>query len=262
MNRWSRGVLAPFVVSSAHTIGPLLTRANLYGHHRYIPCIAPFPSPSPPPPRALFFFLPPSHQQVFEYKLVLDKVKSTHGLEPVDTTAGRLFKRARPAFLSERSTTATTTTSSGSSEHLARFQARPAARAAGSGSGVAAVAAAAAAAAASGNATRKRARDGGGGRGLAFGAGLATRGPGGGVGGGRGGGTGKGLPTTLAALMALAGKDPTEFARVRGLGGARCGVGWGRGGLLVAWLFGYVFVFLYVCVLVFMLGCLLLRSQW
>lgn len=152
---------------------------------------------------------------MFEYKSVLDKVKAAHGLEPVDTTAGRLFKRPRPAFLSEGG-------GSGGDELLAatRFQARPAARAAGSGSGVAAVAAAAAAAAAasgSGNsAARKRGRDG---KGLAFGAGLMAR--------AGGGAASRSLPTTLAAMMDLASREPAEFAKVRGVGGWVGG--WGRG---------------------------------
>ena len=126
---------------------------------------------------------------------MLDKVKATHGHEPVDTSAGRLLKRPRPGFLSFE----------GDADTTVRFQARPAARAAGSGSGAAAaaVAAAAAAAAASGaGSARKRPRDG---KGLAFGAGLMSR----------GGASSKGLPTTLAAMMDLASKDPARFNKVR-----------------------------------------------
>lgn len=139
--------------------------------------------------------------QIFEYKPVLDKVKSAHGLQPVDTTANRLFKRPRPAFLSAEGPGGGRGGRGGGD--TPRFQARPAARAAGSGSGAAAVAAAAAAA---GGAARKRGRDG---KSLAFGAGLMSRGGGGGPTGS------KGLPTTLAAMMDLASKEPAEFAKVR-----------------------------------------------
>lgn len=148
---------------------------------------------------------------------MLDKVKATHGLQPVDTTAARLFKRPRPAFLSAEvgiSGGRGGRGGGGVGETAPRFQARPAARAAGSGSGAVAVAAATAAAAAAsgggsggpGGAARKRVRDS---KSLPFGAGLMSRrGPGGPA------GSGKRLPATLGAMMDLAAKEPAEFARV------------------------------------------------
>lgn len=174
------------------------------------PLPAAVPTPDGSDPRHLYSLTPsPAVVQIFEYKPVLDKVKSAHGLQPVDTTANRLFKRPRPAFLSAEGAGGGRGGRGGGGD-APRFQARPAARAAGSGSGAAAVAAAAAAAAAAsggaGGAARKRARDG---KSLAFGAGLMSRGGGGGPTGS------KGLPTTLAAMMDLASKEPAEFAKVR-----------------------------------------------
>lgn len=151
--------------------------------------------------------------QIFEYKPVLDKVKATHGLAPVDTTAARLFKRPRPAFLSAEaggggggsgSSRSGGRGGGASGDTTPRFHARPAARAPGAASSAAAVAAAAAAATASAGGARKRGRDG---KSLAFGAGLVSR-------GGAGPSGSRGLPTTLAAIMDLAGKEPAEFARV------------------------------------------------
>lgn len=134
---------------------------------------------------------------------MLDKARAKRGLEPADASAGRLFKRARPAFLS-----------SSAIGDIGRFHARPAAKPPGSGSS-GAVAAVAAAAAASASTARKRARDTGvgkrDGKGLAFGAGLVSRTAGGG---------GRPLPTTLASLMEMAKREPDEFAKVgRGRGG-------------------------------------------
>lgn len=134
---------------------------------------------------------------------MLDKVKATHGHEPVDASAGRLLKRPRPAFLSQ-----------GGTETTSRFQARPAARPAGSGSSAAVAAAAAAAAAGGTDGSRKRPRDG---KGLAFGAGLMSRGV---------AAAANGLPKTLAAMMELASKDPARFSKVIG----RCGRGFQYGG--------------------------------
>lgn len=142
---------------------------------------------------------------------MLDKARAKRGLDPVDTSAGRLFKRSRPAFLSSQSDVCSTSTATGaadsSSNNNGRFQARPAARPPGSSTNAAAVAAAAAAGAAS-SAARKRARDNAAGKGLAFGVGLMSRSS---SGGGR---PASGLPTTYAALMDLAKKDPAEFGKV------------------------------------------------